>query len=148
MNNSWKTYNTGEFFDELVTSSGRPRVAPRRLVKLLQSLSGEEMSSRRAAAELAIRDMGISFTIYSEGKNIDRAWPFDIIPRVIPARDWDKVSRGLVQRSRALNCFIDDIYNKQKILADGIVPADIVLDSSNYKPQCKYKKYKRGVESI
>ena len=113
MNNSWKFYNTGEFFDELLTSSGRPRVAPRRLVKLLQSLSGEEMSSRRAAAELAIRDMGISFTIYSEGKNIDRAWPFDIIPRVIPARDWDKVSRGLVQRSRALNCFIDDIYNKQ-----------------------------------
>ncbi|MEH6570336.1 MAG: circularly permuted type 2 ATP-grasp protein [Halioglobus sp.] len=136
MNNSWKSYNTGEFFDELLTPSGRPRVAPRRLVKLLQSLSGEEMSSRRAAAELAIRDMGISFTIYSEGKNIDRAWPFDIIPRVIPARDWDKVSRGLVQRSRALNCFIDDIYNKQKILADGIVPADIVLDSSNYKPQC------------
>ena len=136
MNNSWKSYNTGEFFDELLTSSGRPRVAPRRLVKLLQSLSGEEMSSRRAAAELAIRDMGISFTIYSEGKNIDRAWPFDIIPRVIPARDWDKVSRGLVQRSRALNCFIDDIYNKQKILADGIVPAGIVLDSSNYKPQC------------
>ena len=136
MNNSWKSYSSGEFFDELLASSGRPRVAPRRLVKLLQSLSGEEMSSRRAAAELAIRDMGISFTIYSEGKNIDRAWPFDIIPRVIPARDWAKVSRGLVQRSLALNRFIDDIYNKQKILVDGIVPADIVLDSSNYKPQC------------
>jgi uncharacterized circularly permuted ATP-grasp superfamily protein len=133
---SWKTDNTGAFFDELITPAGRPRVAARRLVKLLQSLSREEMSSRRAAAELAIRDMGISFTIYSEGKNIDRAWPFDIIPRVIPARDWDKVSRGLTQRSRALNCFIDDIYNKQKILADGIVPAEIVLDSDNYKPQC------------
>ena len=71
-----------------------------------------------------------------KGKNIDRAWPFDIIPRVIPARDWTKVSRGLAQRSRALNCFIDDIYNKQKILTDGIVPADIVMDSGNYKPQC------------
>ena len=57
-------------------------------------------------------------------------------PRVIPARDWDKVSRGLAQRSRGLNAFIDDIYNKQRILADGIVPADIVLDSGNYKPQC------------
>ena len=133
---SWKTDNTGAFFDELITPAGRPRVAARGLVNLLQSLSREEMSSRRAAAELAIRDMGISFTIYSEGKNIDRAWPFDIIPRVIPARDWDKVSRGLIQRSRALNCFIDDIYNKQKILADGIVPAEIVLDSGNYKPQC------------
>ena len=90
MNNSWKSYNTGDFFDELLTSSARPRVGARRLVRLLQSLSDEEMSSRRAAAELAIRDMGISFTIYSEGENIDRAWPFDIIPRVIPAKDWSK----------------------------------------------------------
>tara|TARA_R110002110_G_scaffold415860_1_gene658703 strand:+ start:16806 stop:18254 length:1449 start_codon:yes stop_codon:yes gene_type:complete len=136
MNKSWKSYRTDNFFDELITPAGKPRVAARRAVNLLQQLSMEDMHNRRAAAELAIREMGISFTIYSEGKNIDRAWPFDIIPRIIPARDWARVSRGLEQRSRALNCFIDDIYNKQKILADGIVPADIVLDSGNYKPQC------------
>jgi uncharacterized circularly permuted ATP-grasp superfamily protein len=111
-------------------------VVARRAVNLLQSLAEEDMVARREAAELAIREMGISFTIYSEGKNIDRAWPFDIIPRVITGRDWSKVSRGLVQRTRALNCFIDDIYNKQKILSDGIMPADIVLESGNYKPQC------------
>jgi uncharacterized circularly permuted ATP-grasp superfamily protein len=136
MNNSWKEYQADAFYDELIASSGRPRVAARRVVNLLQSLSEEEMVSRRAAAELAIREMGVSFTIYSEGKNIDRAWPFDIIPRVIPAKDWVQVSLGLAQRSRALNCFIDDIYNQQKILADGVVPAEIVLDSGNYKPQC------------
>tara|TARA_R110001592_G_scaffold295594_2_gene565709 strand:+ start:53957 stop:55417 length:1461 start_codon:yes stop_codon:yes gene_type:complete len=139
MDNSWKRYNNkqhGEFFDELITDTGRPRVATRNAVKMLQGLSTEEMAARRAAAELAIREMGISFTIYSEGKNIDRAWPFDIIPRIITAREWQKVSRGLAQRSRALNCFIDDIYNKQKILADGLLPADIVLDSGNYKAQC------------
>ncbi len=136
MNKSWTSYDTGDFFDELITSKGRPRVCARRLINLLQRLSPEEMADRRSAAELAIREMGISFTIYSEGKNIDRAWPFDIIPRVIPARDWDKVSHGLAQRTRALNAFIDDIYNRQKILADGILPAEIVLDSGNYKPQC------------
>ena len=136
MNNSWKNYQADAFYDELITSSGQPRVAARRLVNLLQALSVEEMASRRAAAELAIREMGVSFTIYSEGKNIDRAWPFDIIPRVIPAKDWAQVSLGLAQRSRALNRFIDDIYNKQKILAEGILPADIVLDSGNFKPQC------------
>ncbi|CAA0093059.1 putative protein [Halioglobus japonicus] len=136
MNKSWKNYRADAFYDELIAASGAPRVAARRVVKLLQSLPEEEMASRRAAAELAIREMGVSFTIYSEGKNIDRAWPFDIIPRVISARDWAKVSLGLAQRSRALNCFIDDIYNQQKILADGIVPAETVLDSSNYKPQC------------
>jgi uncharacterized circularly permuted ATP-grasp superfamily protein len=136
MNNSWKSYNTGEFFDELVTPKGSPRACARRVVNMLQKLPQDEMADRRSAAELAIREMGISFTIYSEGKNIDRAWPFDIIPRVIPARDWDRVSHGLAQRSRALNAFINDIYNRQKILADGILPADIVLESDNYKPQC------------
>ncbi|MEZ5567035.1 MAG: circularly permuted type 2 ATP-grasp protein [Halioglobus sp.] len=133
----WKTDNTAAFYDELLTPAGKPRVAARRLVNLLQSLTPEEMSTRRAAAELAINEMGVSFTIYSEGKNIDRAWPFDIIPRVIRGREWDKVSRGLSQRTRALNAFIDDIYNRQRILKAGIVPAEIVLDSSNYKPQCE-----------
>ena len=139
MNNSWKTYNgskAGDFYDELITDTGGPRLAARQAVKLLQELSSEDMAARRGAAELAIREMGISFTIYSEGKNIDRAWPFDIIPRIIPAKEWQKVSHGLAQRSRALNCFIDDIYNRQRILADGLLPADIVLDSGNYKPQC------------
>ncbi|QFU74666.1 circularly permuted type 2 ATP-grasp protein [Halioglobus maricola] len=136
MNKSWKSYNTGPFFDELITDAGKPRVAARRAVNLLQKLSRDEMEARRNAAELAIRDMGISFTIYSEGQNIDRAWPFDIIPRVIGGRDWSRVSQGLAQRTRALNAFIDDIYNKQRILKDGIVPAEIVLDSGNYKPQC------------
>jgi len=139
MSNSWKRYNTqqaGEFFDELITDTGRPRVAARNAVKMLQAQSTEELAARRAAAELAIREMGISFTIYSEGRNIDRAWPFDIIPRIITAKEWQKVSLGLAQRSRALNCFIDDIYNKQKILADGVLPADIVLESGNYKAQC------------
>ncbi len=133
---SWKSYETGAFFDELITPAGKPRLAARRLANLLQELPPEELATRRAAAELAIREMGISFTIYSEGKNIDRAWPFDIIPRVIAGRDWDLVSQGLAQRARALNAFIDDIYNKQRILKDRILPADIVLESGNYKPQC------------
>jgi len=136
MNKSWKAYQSGDFFDELITPKGQPRVAARQLVKLLQSLPQGEMNARRAAAELAIKEMGISFTVYTEGGNIDRAWPFDIIPRVIPARDWAAVSTGLTQRSRALNCFIDDIYNSQSILKDGVVPAEIVLDSPNYRPEC------------
>lgn len=136
MSKSWNTYDSGPHFDELLTPARTPRVAARRAVNMLQGLTTEEMSARRTAAELAIRDLGISFTIYSEGKNIDRAWPFDIIPRVISGRDWDKVSRGLAQRTRALNAFIDDIYNRQRILKDGVVPAEIVLDAGNYKPQC------------
>jgi uncharacterized circularly permuted ATP-grasp superfamily protein len=141
----WKSYKSGNFFDELVTPAGKPRVAARRLVNMLQGLPDEELAARRAAAELVIREMGISFTVYSEGGNIDRAWPFDIIPRVIAAREWQRVSRGLMQRSRALNLFIDDIYNRQKILKDGVVPAEIVLESPNYKAQCAGHSPRFGV---
>jgi uncharacterized circularly permuted ATP-grasp superfamily protein len=148
MSNSWKSYSSSknsDFFDELVTDTGRPRMAARAAVKMLQELSPRAMLARRGAAELAIREMGISFTIYSEGKNIDRAWPFDIIPRIIPGKEWEKVTRGLAQRSRALNCFIDDIYNKQKIIADGLLPADIVMKSGNYKAQCEGISPRYGV---
>tara|TARA_R100000005_G_C5001771_1_gene209033 strand:- start:2861 stop:4339 length:1479 start_codon:yes stop_codon:yes gene_type:complete len=145
MNESWKSYPSGSFFDELITPQGQPRAAARGVVRLLQKLPGHEMAERRAAAELAIQEMGISFTVYNEAGNIDRAWPFDIIPRVISARQWQAVSDGLRQRSLALNHFIQDIYNQQKILADGVVPADIVLESSNFKPQCMGMSPRFGV---
>ncbi len=145
MDQGWGDYNAGEFYDELFTPKGRPRVAARQAVNLLGRLPDGELGARRTAAEVAIREMGISFTVYTEGANIDRAWPFDIIPRIITAREWRDVSRGLAQRSRALNCFIDDIYNRQKILADGKVPADIVLESPNYKAACAGASPRFGV---
>lgn len=136
MDNSWKDYQSDGFFDESITPKGNPRLAASRAINFLKSLSGPELAERRRAAELAIKEMGISFTVYSEGANIDRAWPFDFIPRVITDREWSQLSRGLLQRMRALNCFIDDVYNGQKILADGVVPAEIVLESSNFLSSC------------
>ncbi|MEE4278451.1 MAG: circularly permuted type 2 ATP-grasp protein [Halieaceae bacterium] len=136
MKNPWKRYRPGNSYDELITPKGSPRQVARPAVKLLSELADEDVEARRAAADLAIREMGISFTVYSEAGNIDRAWPFDLIPRVITASEWTKVSRGLEQRSRALNQFIHDVYNKQKIFADGVVPAETVLESSNFKEPC------------
>ena len=132
----WKKYDSTTFYDELIAPSGNPRAAARRIVGLLKNLSAQEFEERRTAADSQIREMGITFTVYSEGGNIDRNWPFDIIPRIIKSSEWKQVSRGLKQRSRALNCFIDDIYNRQQIFKDGIVPADLVLDSPNYKKEC------------
>ena len=145
MKENWKTYNTGAFYDELMTPNGSPRIVSRRLVNQLQKLTVEDMEMRRSAAETTIKQMGISFTVYSDKGNIDRAWPFDIIPRPISAQTWQKISTGLIQRTKALNCFINDIYNDQKILADGIVPAEIVLNSPNYKAQCRGVKPAFGV---
>jgi uncharacterized circularly permuted ATP-grasp superfamily protein len=80
--------------------------------------------------------MGITFTVYTEGENIDRTWPFDIIPRVIPQKEWVRVEAGLVQRVIALNLFIQDLYAGQKIVADGVFPASLLKSSKNFLPQC------------
>src|SRR3977135_2386143 len=80
--------------------------------------------------------MGITFTVYTEGQNIDRAWPFDVIPRTIEASEWLRIERGLIQRLTALNRFIDDLYHDRKIIADGVVPEDLIATSANFLPAC------------
>ncbi|MCY4372790.1 MAG: circularly permuted type 2 ATP-grasp protein, partial [Spirochaetaceae bacterium] len=76
------------------------------------------------------------FTVYDDGAHIDREWPFDIVPRLILKREWDEVARGLKQRVRALNAFIDDVYHHRRALRDGVVPADYVLKSREYRSRC------------
>ncbi len=99
----WNHYDPGSHFDELLAAPGQPRAAARGLAQYLRSLSDTDLADRKAAAELAIVEMGITSTVYSEGQNIDRARPFDIVPRVIPALKWTHVERGLRQRLTALN---------------------------------------------
>ena len=141
----WRDYDSGEFYDELISSPGHPRKVARHLAKYLAGLSGEDIAERKLSAELAIKTMGISFTVYSEAGNIDRAWPFDIIPRIITHKEWQITERGLTQRLAALNCFIDDIYNDQKIIKDKIFPADLLATSANFRTECMGMKPAFGV---
>ncbi|HEY7884714.1 MAG TPA: circularly permuted type 2 ATP-grasp protein [Cellvibrionaceae bacterium] len=141
----WREYDSGEFYDELISSPGHPRKVARHLAKYLAGLSGEDIAERKLSAELAIKTMGISFTVYSEAGNIDRAWPFDIIPRIITQKEWQQTERGLTQRLAALNCFIDDIYNDQKIIKDKIFPADLLASSANFRTECMGMKPAFGV---
>ncbi len=131
--------------DELLTDEGRPRPHAAALMEALDTLGLERLRERQQAIDLDIKATGITFTIYSDGLNIDRAWPFDIIPRVIPGEEWDRVSAGLTQRLVALNRFIDDLYNEQRVIADGVFPAELLLDSVNYRPQCRGVHPKFGV---
>lgn len=141
----WNTYNPGAFYDELISSPGTPRKSGRILAQYLSSLKSEDLQQRKTAAELAIKAMGISFTVYSEAGNIDREWPFDIIPRIITETQWQKTSQGLEQRLRALNCFIHDVYNEQKILKDKVVPAELIAKSVNFRKECIGMKPRHGV---
>lgn len=142
---NWKTYDPGKFYDEIISAQGVPRPAARQLANYLKSLTHAELVEKKVAAELAIKTMGISFTVYSDAGNIDREWPFDIIPRVIAAKEWNRTSLGLQQRLRALNCFINDIYNDQKVFKDKVVPKELILNSGNFRKQCMGIKPRFGV---
>jgi uncharacterized circularly permuted ATP-grasp superfamily protein len=97
---------------------------------------GPDLFERQNAADLAIRSRGISFAIYTEAGNLDRAWPFDVVPRVISTREWSGLARGLVQRLQALNLFIDDLYGPAKVVADDVFPAELLSDSVNFRSEC------------
>src|SRR5215204_2772950 len=109
-------------WDEMRDEHGEPRPVAAEVLALVDRLGVEELQARQAAAAADILTMGITFTVYSEGSNIDRAWPFDVIPRIIEASEWAAIDRGLVQRLTALNRFIDDVYNERRIVADGVFP--------------------------
>jgi uncharacterized circularly permuted ATP-grasp superfamily protein len=130
----WEDYDNARCWDEMLIA-GRPRDACGGVVQYLRSL-GEELLERQQAAELAIRTMGITFTVYSEAGDIDRAWPFDVIPRVISTGEWADITAGLIQRLTAINLFIGDLYGAAKILKDGVVPAELIHLSANFRPQC------------
>ncbi|MFD1381946.1 circularly permuted type 2 ATP-grasp protein [Rhodanobacter aciditrophus] len=129
-------YQAGIFFDELIDEKGNARPPAKQLLKYLNSLPTEELEKRRLAAEATVQEMGVSFTVYTEEGNIDRAWPFDIIPRTIDAKDWEVTAAGLKQRLTALNRFIDDLYHDQNCIKDGIIPEHIIKDSKNFRPEC------------
>jgi len=141
----WQNYQNSQFFDELLDQSGIPRLGNEHLTEYLGQLSNKDLAERQLAAELAIKVMGVTFTVYSEGKNVDRAWPFDIIPRVIPGREWDRTEAGLKQRTRALNHFIQDIYGEQKIIKDGVFPGELLQESANFRKQCVGVRPRGGV---
>jgi uncharacterized circularly permuted ATP-grasp superfamily protein len=132
-----KNYKTTpQIFDELLTQKNRSRSGLADLAKFLKKNSLKQLNGRRHDAELAIRTMGITFTVYNEGENIDREWPFDIIPRTIFKSEWENIEQGLKQRLMALNHFINDVYNDQKILKDKVVPRDILASSKDFRPEC------------
>ena len=143
----WRQYRCEQAYDELLAAPGMPRPAASQLIDYLKSLSPKDLADRRLAADLAIKVMGITFTVYSEGKTLDRAWPFDIIPRTIPRKEWERTERGLKQRVTALNHFIQDIYTEQKIVKDKVFPAELLAESVNFRPQCVGVSPKFGVWS-
>lgn len=142
---SFDGYEVGPFFDEMFDSSVSPRPGTRLLVDKIQSLEPEELLTRQAAAEKVFFDLGITFSVYGHEQGTEKIFPFDIIPRIIEADDWEQLEKGLKQRIHALNLFLDDIYHDQKIINDNIVPRDIIETSAGYFPVCRDLDPPRGI---
>lgn len=130
-------YDTQGFYDEMFEANGKPRPHAGLLLETVESLSDGHLLRYKHAAERLLLQMGITFNVYGDSAGTERIFPFDLIPRIIPAVEWDHIERGLKQRVHALNCFIDDIYHDQKILANGVIPRDVILSAACYRKQCQ-----------
>ena len=113
------SYQRDGFYDEMFEADGIPRPQARLLLETIESLEEGQLHRYQAAAERLLLEPGITFNVYGDSAGTERIFPFDLIPRILTAEEWDWIERGLHQRIRALNLFIDDIYHEQKILGDG-----------------------------
>jgi len=136
MNFTFDNYNTEGFFDEMFTSDGQIRSGYTFFKDRVEQLTKEEFMRRQISAERALMAMGITFNVYSENEGTERIMPVDIIPRIVSAKEWEKMEKGLIQRITALNLFLADIYSDQKIIKDGIIPKEVIYSSKNFLEPC------------
>jgi uncharacterized circularly permuted ATP-grasp superfamily protein len=132
----FRDYQTDGFYDEMFDDQLRPRPGAEAVVERFTELPLEELHRRQQSAEKALLQMGITFSVYGDEQGTERIFPFDIVPRIIPYNEWTQIESGLKQRVQAINMFIDDLYHEQKILKDGIIPKELVLSASGYRPEC------------
>ncbi len=129
-------YDVGDFYDEMFDADRKPRAHYRALYDRFWQLRTDELERRQMAAERSMRRLGITFSVYGDQEGSERIIPFDICPRIIPEAEWKWLERGLKQRIIALNKFIDDIYHKQSIVRDGVIPEFVVRSCATLRQQC------------
>ncbi|MEZ6046478.1 MAG: circularly permuted type 2 ATP-grasp protein [Planctomycetaceae bacterium] len=130
-------YQSIDSFDEMFDPEGQPRPSAAQFVDRLLSLSDNDLQQRQKAAELSLKNMGITFNVYGHEAGTEKVWPFDLLPRIIDAGEWTRIEQGLKQRIKALNLFISDVYNERKIFKDGVVPEELLMTSKSYRKQCE-----------
>ena len=122
-----------EFFDEMVGQDGIARPHYQKFRQLLTAIPQAEFDKKRQAVDLAFLRQGITFNVYGDSQGAERIFPFDLVPRIIPAKEWEHIEAGLIQRLTALNLFLHDIYHEQHILKDGTIPPFYVLSGKHFR---------------
>jgi uncharacterized circularly permuted ATP-grasp superfamily protein len=126
-------YACEDFFDEMVSRDSNVRPHYQRFVDRFGKVEMPEFEAKRRAVDLAFLRQGITFNVYGDSQGTERIFPFDLIPRVIPAHEWEHLERGLEQRITALNLFLHDVYHEQRIMKDGVVPPFYVLSAKHFR---------------
>jgi uncharacterized circularly permuted ATP-grasp superfamily protein len=138
-------YDPGEFFDELFAGASKPRAAARARVHVIDGLPDGELLRRQRSAERALLNMGITFNVYGDTAGTEKIFPFDLVPRIVPADEWRTIERGLMQRITALNLFVDDVYHERKIVKDGVIPAEVIESAKSLRAACAGLNPPRGI---
>ena len=142
---NFKSYAPEGFYDEMFEAPGVSRPGAQVLVDKINQIGSEHLRERQHAAERALYEMGITFNVYGDNAGAERIFPFDIIPRIVPASEWEKLEKGLKQRIFALNKFIDDVYHEGLILKDGVIPEHVIKSAKSFREPCVGLNPRRGV---
>ena len=126
-------YKTEDFFDEMFLEDGGIRPHYQKVAERFKLLDRSEYRRKQTAVDLAFMRGGVTFTVYNDDQGTERIFPFDLVPRVIPDTEWQRIEKGLIQRITALNLFLHDIYHEQKILKDRIIPPHYILGAKHFR---------------
>ena len=140
-----REYFLDDAFDEMFTPDGAIRPHYAALLKVLSDLPREELQRRKQSADVSFLMQGITFTVYGREEGTERIFPYDLIPRLVTGEDWDRIEKGLTQRITALNLFLHDVYHEGKILAQGVIPREIVYSCQHFRRQMRGLQVPRNV---
>ncbi len=137
-------YAPAPAFDEFAEAGGLPRPHYEALASTLDGISGADFRHRVTTVNSVLLQRGVTFTVYADARGTERILPFDLIPRIVTARDWEQISRGVTQRVLALNAFLNDVYGDARVLRDGVVPRELVYSSPNFEREAVGIRPPRG----
>jgi uncharacterized circularly permuted ATP-grasp superfamily protein len=140
-------YAPGAFYDEMFAAPDQPRPHYVKMFQELGSMAADQFEQRRRLADLSFLLQGITFTVYSDGRGTERLFPFDLVPRILPRSEWDRIERGLSQRVVALNLFLKDIYGQQRIIKDKKIPRSLVLSCQHFRREMVGIEVPRGIHT-
>lgn len=138
-------YDLNSAYDEMFATEGSARLPYERLFQRILQLAPEELHQRQKAADTSFLHQGITFTVYGANEGTERIFPYDLLPRIISSSEWSVIDRGLTQRIVALNLFLHDIYHEGRILAEGVIPYDLIYSSRHYRREMRGVDVPRGI---